>query len=124
VKGNPTAFVLVGCWAAAVHLGTAFILVDALGMAPSLANVIAFLCAFAVSFAGHRRHSFQSDNAPRHGWWRWLQVSVAGFLLNQCLYVFALQAFPHVWYLLLLGIVTATVAVFTYSLGKVWAFNG
>jgi len=122
-KGNPAAFVTVGCAAAAVHLATVFILVHYVGITPAVANVPAFLCAFCVSFAGHSRHSFRDFDRHRHSWWRWLQVSIAGFFLNQALYLIALHAFPQVWYLLLLGGVTSLVAFVSYGLGKLWAFS-
>jgi putative flippase GtrA len=123
VRGNPVAFVAVGGIAAAVHLTTVFILVEYGAMPPPFANVIAFLCAFSVSFAGHSRHSFRSGKKTPRSWWRWLQVSITAFFLNQGLYLMALHAFPHTGYLLLLGIVTGVVAFFSYALGKLWAFH-
>jgi len=114
-------FIAVGCVAAAVHLAMAFALVQYGDMRPALANIPAFACAFLVSFTGHSRHTFQTDAPP--GWWRWLQVSVAGFLLNQGLYMLALRLFPQVWYVLLLASVTALVAFASYHLGRVWAFS-
>jgi putative flippase GtrA len=122
-KGNPVAFIVVGSTAAATHLAAAFVLVNYGGLMPAFANVPAFLCAFCVSFAGHSRHSFHASAKSRRTWWRWLQVSLASFFLNQGLYLLALKAFPQVWYLLLLGMVTGVVAFLSYSLGKAWAFN-
>lgn len=122
-KGNPATFIAVGCAAATVHLASVFALVNYAGIRPAYANVPAFLCAFCVSFAGHSRHSFRMAEKRKHSWWRWLQISIAAFFLNQSLYLLALKAFPHTWYLLLLGTVTAAVAFISYGLGKVWAFN-
>jgi putative flippase GtrA len=122
-KGNPAAFITVGCAAAVVHLVTVFVLVNYAGMGPAYANVPAFLCAFCVSFAGHSRHSFHVSEKRKYHWWRWLQVSIAAFFLNQGLYLLALKSFPQIWYLLLLGMVTSAVAFISYGLGKIWAFK-
>lgn len=122
-QANPAAFVVIGSLAAAIHLGTAFLLVDQAGIPPAVANVIAFGCAFFFSYAGHSRHSFRSGTNADGSFLRWLQVSIAGFLANQGLYMLALHAFPHVWYLLLSMLVTAIVASGSYLLGKLWAFG-
>lgn len=122
VRGNPAAFVVVGGLAAGVHLATAFVLVTLANVAPAIANVLAFACAFPVSYAGHNRHSFRAARKADGSMWRWLRVSLFGFVANQGLYLLALHAFPQIWYLLLSALVTMIVAVISYLLGKRWAF--
>jgi putative flippase GtrA len=121
-SGKPLLFVTVGCAAAVMHLAAAFILVSQTGMAPALANVPAFSCAFCVSHAGHSRFSFPSPAYRSHSRLRWLQVSLVSFLLNQGLTLFALHAFPQLWYLAVMAGVAAVVALISYGLGKTWAF--
>jgi len=126
VRGRPAAFAAVGALAAGVHLCAAWLLVEGAALPPAAANVGAFLCAFPVSYLGHRRHTFGAIGAAGAGnasLPKWLQVSVGAFGLNQALYVAALRCFPHVWYLLLLAFVTATVAAGSYCLGRIWAFR-
>jgi putative flippase GtrA len=119
---KPFFFIAVGCTAALVHLGTAFVLVSLVGVTPGLANVPAFLCAFCVSHAGHSRFSFPSSRRVAHSRWRWLQVSLAAFFLNQGLTLLALHAFPQFWYLAVMAGVAIVVALISYGLGKTWAF--
>lgn len=117
------AFIAVGSVAAGVHFLAVWLVVRLAGIAPQRANMVAFLAAFAVSYAGHYRLTFHAGRGPMRGSiGRWLAVSVGGFLLNQSLYVLALRRVPHVHYLLLLVIVTGLVTLVTYLLGKYWAF--
>lgn len=122
-KDRPAAFIAVGCAAALVHLALVFLLVSYAGMKPALANVPAFLCAFCVGHAGHSRFSFPSHRPYQHSRWRWLQVSLASFFLNQGLTLLALRAFPQLWYLAVIAGVSAAVALISYGLGKTWAFT-
>jgi putative flippase GtrA len=116
------AFVLVGGVAAGVHLLVVMLAVELCQVPPAYANVIAFAVAFLVSYAGHRRYTFGAGLGMGDSLGKWLAVSISGFLLNQTLYVTALRLFPAWPYLLLLAGVTALVALFSFFLGKLWAF--
>lgn len=122
-SGNPATFVLVGAVAASVHIAIVYILVDHLNFSPSIANVLAFACAFIVSFSGHRHLTFDANAHLTRSLARWLQVSVGAFAANQILYMAALHYFPQIWYLLSLAMVTLIVAIASYVMGKVWAFS-
>jgi putative flippase GtrA len=75
-------FGLVGGAATVIHLATAWILLwQWPGISPFIANLIAFLLAFQVSFWGHSRFTFGSEGSPA----RFLVVSGSGFLLNNAL---------------------------------------
>jgi putative flippase GtrA len=117
---------LVGGVAAGVHLLVVMLAVELRQVPPAYANVIAFAVAFLVSYAGHRRYTFGAGRgvadsiADSIG--KWLAVSIAGFLLNQALYVAALRLFPAWPYVVLLAGVTGLVALCSFFLGKLWAF--
>ena len=57
-------FIVVGCLAAAVHLGAVVLLVSGFGWQPLVANVVAWLLAFCVSFSGHWHLTFPHSGAP------------------------------------------------------------
>lgn len=119
---NPISFLIIGSLAAATHMIAVVIIVESNWASPAWANIGGFLCAFTVSFFGHRRYTFSHCGKVSESLVKWLTVSVTGFALNQILYVSALHLFPHVFYLVLLFAVTAMIAVLSYLLGKYWAF--
>lgn len=123
VRGNPLGFVAVGIGAALIHLAMVILLVSALNWTPLQANVIAFCIAFAFSHYGHRHVSFAATAAFHQSFWRWGLVSLGGFAVNHGLYWYSLRTFPQISYYWLLVAVMLTVAVGTYSLGKLWAFS-
>src|SRR5690606_28322533 len=57
-------FIAVGCAAAATHWLVVVTAVSATGLAPLIANVIGWLVAFGVSFAGHYHLTFKHHRAP------------------------------------------------------------
>lgn len=116
-------FLVVGGAAAATHLGVVMGLVELLGMAPLLANVLGWMVAFGVSFGGHYRLTFSGSGAalgPAAR--RFLLISFSGFLLNQAAYAAALHLSSQN-YALLLAAVLVGVAVLTYVLSRWWAFR-
>lgn len=119
-------FVLVGAAAAAVHFLMLLVLVRLGGIVPAWANVGAFAVAFCVSFGGHFRLTFH-HHGTRRSWqsslWRWLSSALLGFGLNQLLFVLGLHLFGQRWYVPVWLAVTLAVTVFTFVLGKFWAFG-
>ena len=111
MKASVLGFVSVGALAAAVHY-VAALLAHAYGLQPAGANWIGFLCAFPVSYLGHRHWSFRGTQASHvAAFFKFLAVALLGFLGNQVL----------LW--LALGIVMVIVAVSTWLLSRFWAFN-
>lgn len=118
-------FVVVGCTAAGVHLGTVTLLVALSDWPPLLANVIAWLVAFCVSFAGHWQLTFPHSGAPMlRAMRRFFMISLAGFATNEALYALLLHAFGERWYLPVLFVVLLAVAIITWLLSSRWAFRG
>jgi putative flippase GtrA len=117
-------FVAVGCAAALTHLGVVVVLVSRHGQLPLAANVVGWLAAFIVSFAGHWLLTFRSQQAPL---WRaarrFFGVSAAGFAANEFAYALLLQ-WSSWRYDLVLALVLVGVAVITYLLSSRWAFLG
>ena len=115
-------FIAVGCAAAATHLGMVMLLVSQGGQAPLTANVLGWLVAFLVSFAGHWLLTFRSRQAPL---WRaarrFFGVSLSGFAVNELAYA-ALLRWSGLRYDVTLAMVLVSVAVMTYLLSSRWAF--
>lgn len=117
-------FIGVGGSAAAVHMACVYALVGFSHWPPLFANVVAFLVAFWVSFFGHFRLTFRSNQAPM---WRAIRrffaVSVLGFATNELAYA-ALLHWTALPYMVALVVVLVGVAAGTYLLGRYWAFRG
>jgi putative flippase GtrA len=77
-------FGLVGLAATAVHLAIVTLLIR-LGLTPLLANLVAFLCAFGVSFCGHYFWTFRSAAGITRAVLRFFLIAVGGFLINSAL---------------------------------------
>lgn len=117
-------FVSVGCCAALTHLGVVIALVNQLHVAPLLANIVGWLVAFGVSFAGHFRMTFRAQQSPiLQASIRFFMVSAAGFVINEAAYAVLLH-FNWLPYDAGLAVVLIAVAIGTYVLSRHWAFKG
>lgn len=115
-------FIAVGCGAAAVHWGVVVWLVSHWGWRPLLANVLGWLVAFMVSFAGHHRLTFKGHGAALgSAAARFFMVSAGGFGVNEATYAMLL-GWTGQRYDLLLAVVLVAVAAVTYLLSRHWAF--
>jgi putative flippase GtrA len=118
------AFVVVGCVAAAVHLGIVSALVGAAAWQPLWANPVGWLVAFCFSYAGHRAFSFRAQAAPLgRSAGRFLAVSALGFAVNEGAYALLLRQ-GSLGYLWALAAVLVAVAVLTFVVSRYWAFEG
>jgi len=116
-------FVIVGCAAAATHWAVAVACVAAGGLAPLVANVVGWLVAFCVSFAGHYRLTFRHQHAPlARAARRFFAVSALGFAVNEAAYAALLRA-TSIRYDILLALILVGIAGLTFILGRWWAFR-
>ena len=107
-------FVAVGGAAAATHLLVVAALVQGFAMPPLVANVLAFLVAFVVSYGGHAMLTFAGQQAPhRSALPRYFLVACGSFALNELHW--------HYWWSLV-GVLLL-VAVITFVAAKFWAFS-
>jgi putative flippase GtrA len=117
-------FVAVGVSAFIVHYALVTLLLVPLGLAPLYANVAGFLCAFQVSYWGHRRLTFGLRSPPhRSALPRFFAVACLSFAVNEALYALLLD-YTRLNYRLALFIVLFSVAFLTFVLSKLWAFAG
>lgn len=119
---QPLQFLGVGGSAAATHLLVVTALVQGLQWPPLLANVLAFLVAFCVSYSGHALFTFSRHRAPHsQALPRFFTVACASFAVNEVLYFVALEVL-HWDYFWSLIAVLVLVAVMTFVAAKFWAF--
>lgn len=126
--GSPSArrriafFIAVGCGAAVVHWGVVVWLVSHWSWRPLVANVLGWLVAFTVSFAGHHRLTFHGHGAALgSAAARFFMVSAGGFAVNEATYAMLL-GWTGQRYDLVLAAVLVAVAGVTYLLSRHWAF--
>lgn len=117
-------FGIVGLSAFAVNWLVVVAVVSTGWMNPLRANVVAFLVAFSVSYAGHRGWTF-AGYGGRHtqSFPRFALVAVIGFLVNEGCYYLLLDKL-RVDYRAGLVIAVGIAAVSTYVLSACWAFGG
>lgn len=115
-------FLIVGGCAAATHYLVTLSVDWATGIDPAWSNLIGFLCAFPISYTGHRRWSFSGTQAShRQALPRLFAVSGTSFIGNQIMLAALLHYTPlPLW--AALGIVLVFVALSTFILGRYWAF--
>ena len=108
----------VGAIATLVHLlvaAIAFIIWPTIS--PFLANLLAFVVAFQVSFWGHRRFTFRKDGRAH----RFFLLALGGFALNNSVLA-ALLAISPVEGIFAIIVATFTVPLLMYVAARFWAF--
>ena len=115
-------FGAVGVTALVVHWLSVVMIVP-LGIPPLIANVIAFLIAFQVSYWGHRTWTFNVRHLPhRVTLPRFLLIACTAFAVNESLY-FLLLTYTKMDYRVSLLIVLTGVVTTSFVLSKLWAFR-
>ena len=75
-------FGLVGIAATSVHILVAYVLLSETLFPTLLANTLAFLTAFSISFSANYIWTFQSPGNPRRAVRRFLLISVSAFAIS------------------------------------------
>lgn len=112
-------FGLVGITASLVHWSVVTGLVSTGIGEPLWMNIIGFLCAFSVSYIGHRHWTFCAggDQSLK----KFFAVSLLGFALNEATFAVLLAMGVPYQIGLLIAIIVA--AASTFVLSKTWAFR-
>ena len=123
IKKEPVIFILVGIFAAIVHLLIVWLLVKASSLAPLQANIAGFLGAVNISYFGHSQFTFkQSNSISVKSFIQFFGIACIGFLINQIAYFYGLKWFGSRFYLPILALVLVLVAMFTFVFSKFWVF--
>ena len=121
-------FGVVGVLATIVHYIVAILSVEAAGLVPLVANVIAFGCAFPVSFVGHLNWTFrdQTDGHSaadrRHYWGKFFATALAGLAVSQ-LVVFVLADALDIYHRIAFAAALVLAPTTVFVLSKFWAFR-
>ena len=115
-------FGLIGGLAALVHVAAFSVLKYGLNIAPMIANVFAFLCAFLSSYYGQSRYTFADRHSGKSVIRQYFISASRGFILNEGILwlglCFVLAPVPAVC------IAIIVTAAFTYILIYFWVFHG
>jgi putative flippase GtrA len=84
-------FGLVGMTATTLHVAVVWVLIVQAGLSALLANLVAFSCAFAVSFAGNYLWTFDTPGSPHRALVRFLLIAASAFAVNNGLLVLLLS---------------------------------
>lgn len=122
VLGQISRFGLVGVAATVVHVAMGLTLHNGLGIAAIWANLVAFGCALAASFAGQTQLTFPHATADAPAFLRFAAVAVTGLGLNQAIVWAVVSAFGGPYWLAL-AIIVASVPWITFALLKLWALR-
>lgn len=121
-------FGVVGVAATVIHYILAVIAVEVIGLIPLIAHVIAFWCAFPVSFAGHMYWTFREQtegHTPQHRtqyWLRFFTTALIGLAAGQLVVFVAADVLSiHHRIAFAAALVLAPAVVFVLS--KFWAFR-
>lgn len=114
-------FGIIGIAAACTQFAGVLFLVHFFYLNPYLANALAFLVAFQVSFQGHKFWTFSSETEHSHTMPKYLVVALLSFCLNEGLYTYFLLRL-NLNYSVALIIVLIIIPPVTFILSKFWAF--
>ena len=117
-------FSSVGALAACTHFLVVICLVQLGILTPLVANVVAFLVAFNVSYFGHSRWTFYSatSNYNHRNAYKLFIVASISFITNESLF-YLLMKYAHLPYPMALAITLVLVATGTFIASKRWAFS-
>jgi putative flippase GtrA len=115
-------FTIVGIVATCVHISIVWVLIEQFRIETLLANLLAFLTAFIVSFTGQHLWTFRSNRNWLSALSRFFPVSFSGFILNNIVLITLLDmGFMSDAHAAMLS--ACIIPVMTYLAGRFWAFK-
>jgi len=118
-------FIIVGVLATLTHIFVVIALVEALYASLYLANVVAWMSALMLSYAGHRQWTFASKlkGEAHHGLRlpRFIMTSLVGLLLNISIVVILHEGFGCHYFLATAAGVSLS-AFITFCFARLWVF--
>jgi putative flippase GtrA len=115
-------FGIVGIVATVVHIMVVWLLLTVTVLSPLVANTLAFLTAFGVSFSGHYRWTFGAPGNPGRAMKRFLLISVSAFAMNTLLLAFLVRG---EWLSPVIAAIFSAsgVPLFTFIASRFWGFQ-
>ena len=114
------SFGTIGIVATLLHVTAAYLLRSGFGADPYFANLIGFLLAFGISFAGNARLTFSYRGAISAAFVRFLALSSVSLVMTTLWMAWVVRnGLPMSLYVL---VVILTVPPVTYLLSRFWVF--
>ncbi len=115
-------FGLVGIFATVVHITVIWLLLKQAGTTLILANTLAFLTAFDISFLGNYVWTFRSPGNPRRAMFRFFLIAVSAFAANTLILVFLMQG---EWFSPIFAAIfsASVVPVISFAASRLWGFK-
>ena len=115
-------FGLVGLLSTTVHIAIVWFLLRETSITPILANTIAFLMAFGISFTGNYFWTFRSPGSPRRAMFRFFLIAVCAFAANTLLLAFLVK---NSWFSPVISAVfsASVVPVISFAASRLWGFK-
>lgn len=115
-------FGLVGLLSTAVHIAIVWLLLTLASVGPILANTLAFLAAFCISFIGNYLWTFRSPGSPRRAIFRFFVIAVSAFVVNTLILAFLVH---KAWFLPVTSAILSAslVPTITFLASRLWCFE-
>lgn len=115
-------FGVVGGVSTLVSSGMFLMLADSFKIAPLLANFLAFLFAFSISYLGHSRWTFENQQHSNEKLIKFLMVSLLGLTINSVLVWLLIHILKQPTYVATFPMIFFTPLVI-FCINKFWTFN-
>lgn len=114
---------IVGLAAALSHFALVVFLVQVVGYAPLMANMLVYPCSFQLSYWGHRLWTFDGTTASHAAAFpKLVVVQIINFMVSQSLFYVFLNIL-HIPYQIGLLILLCTLPIFTFISSRLWVFK-
>jgi putative flippase GtrA len=115
-------FAIVGVLATIVHIGIVWALIVYAELHTFVANFVAFLMAFTVSFSGHYYWTFYSKNNRWRAIKRFFFIAASAFMVNNIVLA-GLLSVEQITPVFAAICAVFVIPVFTYVLSRLWVFR-
>ena len=115
-------FGIVGGVSTLVSSATFLLLADSFKITPLLANFLAFLFAFSISYLGHSRWTFENQQHSREKLIKFLMVSLLGLTINSFFVWLLMHLLHQPAFVTILPMIFLT-PLFVFFVNKVWIFS-
>lgn len=115
-------FGLVGLLSTGVHIAIVWLLLTLASVDPMLANTLAFMTAFCISFTGNYLWTFRSPGSPRRAIFRFFVIAVSAFVVNTLVLAFLVH---KGWFSPVVSAVlsASVVPVISFLASRLWGFK-
>ena len=115
-------FGLVGLLATVVHIAIVWVLLALTNIVPVLANTLAFMVAFCISFVGNYLWTFRSPGSPRRAIFRFFVIAASAFIVNTLVLAFLVR---QDWFSPVVSAILSAslVPVISFFASRLWGFE-